>query len=77
MNSCVHRWISLQHWYLRSILHWQEENTIAIGTHCSNYRADTEVLVKTVSMSKDPTEIVPNVAFLTEALAIMEQLINI
>ena len=48
----------------------------ATGTHCSNYRAETEALMKAVSMVEDSTEVVSNVVFLTDALSVIEALTN-
>ncbi|XP_052213548.1 uncharacterized protein LOC127832237 [Dreissena polymorpha] len=50
----------------------RETHHAATGTHCSNYRAETEALMKAVSMIEDSTEAV----FLTDAMSVLEALTN-
>ncbi|XP_052268503.1 uncharacterized protein LOC127869886 [Dreissena polymorpha] len=46
------------------------------GTHCSNYRTETEALIKAVLMIEDSTEAVNSVVFLTDAMSVLEALTN-
>lgn len=47
---------------------------IDTGKHCSNYRAETEALVKAVSLIEDSAEEVTAVVFLTDARSVLEAL---
>jgi len=47
---------------------------IATEKHCSNYRAETEALVKAVSLIEDSAEEVISVVFLTDARSVLEGL---
>jgi len=44
---------------------------MATGTHCSNYRAETEALIKAVSLIIDSPEAVSTVVFLTDARSVL------
>lgn len=54
----------------------RETHHKATGKHCSNYRAETEALMKAVQMIEDSTEEVSSVVFLTDARSVMEALTN-
>lgn len=49
---------------------------MATGKHCSNYRAETEALIKAVSLIIDSSEAVSTVVFLTDARSVLEALTN-
>ena len=54
----------------------QETHFMPTGKNCSNFRAETEALVKAVSLIVDSTEDVSSVVFLTDALSVLEALIH-
>jgi ribonuclease HI len=49
---------------------------MATGKHCSNFKTETEALMKAVSMIIDSSEAVFSVVFLTDARSVLEALIN-
>ena len=54
----------------------RETCQMATGKHCSNYRAETEALMKAVSLIIDSQEEVSSVVFLTDARSVLEALQN-
>jgi ribonuclease HI len=55
---------------------YRETHHMATGKHCSNFRAETEALMKAVSVIIDSSEAVSSVVFLTDARSVLEALIN-
>jgi len=53
-----------------------ETASAATGTHCSNYKAESEALIQATAMIKDSTEKSSQVAFFTDALSVLEALTN-
>lgn len=49
---------------------------IATGKHCSNYRAETEALMKAVFLIENSPEEITSVVFLTDARSVLEALQN-
>ena len=49
---------------------------MANGRHCSNYRAETEALIKAFLLTIDSSEAVFTVVFLTDARSVLEALTN-
>ena len=53
-----------------------ERHHLATGIHCSNYKAETEALMKAASLIENSSDDISSVVFLTDARSVLDALIN-
>ena len=79
MDPCIHRWVSNERGDQRRagiLVHFpggqKVSVSMAVGKHCSNYRAETEALIQAASIVQASDHDCKQVIFLSDALSVLQ-----